>query len=277
MAEAFEHTIYDNFFLANEVEDQMKSHLDLTRFATVDTTLQGVAGMKKIIHKYKATDGTEKLKMGVGNTKSISVSFTDEEYEIELAQNRFEYYDEQAMIDPMLVPVGVRHTATDMYNTMNDDIFNEFNKTTVEVEYEQLNFDAFVDAAAAMNLENIEGVTKFAFVCPLDVAKIRKNCKDTYQYVTAYATNGYVGTLGDINLYTKKDAKPGEVIVATKEAVTLFVKTGTQIEQASFNTRSEDNMNVRKNTVITRKYYVVALTDESKAIKLVPASTDDSE
>ena len=98
------HKIYDNFYLSNEVEDQYKSHLNLQQFCTVDNSLVGTAGMKRKINVYKATDGTEKLAMGEGNSKSIEVTYTDEEYEILLAQNRFEYYDEQEMTDPTVTP-----------------------------------------------------------------------------------------------------------------------------------------------------------------------------
>ena len=70
-----DHTIYDNFVLANEIEDQYNSHLDLVRFCTVDNSLVGVAGDTKKIHVYRATNGTEKLAMGEGNTKNIEVSY----------------------------------------------------------------------------------------------------------------------------------------------------------------------------------------------------------
>ena len=43
----------------------------------MDNNLTGVAGMIRKIHKYKATDGTEKLTMGNGNTKTISYGNTD--------------------------------------------------------------------------------------------------------------------------------------------------------------------------------------------------------
>lgn len=101
-------TVYDNFYLSNEIEDQYKSHLDLQTFCTVDNALEGTAGMLRKINVYKATDGTEKLAMGAGNSKSIEVGFTPREYRIQLAQNRFKYYDEQAMTDPQLVPVGTK-------------------------------------------------------------------------------------------------------------------------------------------------------------------------
>lgn len=262
------HTIYDNFFLSNEVEDQFNSHLDLQQFCTVDRTLEGTAGMKRKINVYKATDGTEKLAMSKGNTKSIEVSYTPEEYEILLAQNRFEYYDEQAMTDPMLVPVGTRHMGTDMFNTVNADIFAEFNKATLAVSASAPDFGAFVDAQAKLNLENLEGVSIFGFVCPADMAKVRKALKDDLKYVEAFAKNGYVGTVGGVNLYTKKDAAENTIVIGTKEAVTLFIKKGTEIEQITQNQRSETAANVRLNTIFSRKYYLAALTDATKAVKI---------
>lgn len=258
------HTIYENFFLSNEVEDQYNSHLDLQQFCTIDNSLVGTPGMKRVINVYRATDGTEKLVMGAGNTKSIEVSLTDSEYEILLAQNRFDYYDEQAMTDPNLVPVGMKHAGTDLFNTTNADIFAEFNKTGLVVEVTAFGFDAFVDAAATLNLENLENVTIFGFVSPKDMAKVRKALKDDLKYVEAFAKNGYVGTVAGINLYTKKDADEGTVIVGTKEAVTLFNKKGVEVGQ-------EREENTRKNSVFSRKYYLAALTDETKAVKIVVA------
>lgn len=253
--------IYDNFYLSNEIEDQFNSHLDLQQFCTVDSTLTGEPGMLRKINVYKATDGTEKLAMGDGNTKAIEVGFTAKEYRILMAQNRFKYYDEEAMTDPMLVPVGTRHMGTDMFNTVNTDVFAEFNKATLTVSATTLNFNAFVDATAKLNLENLEGVTIFGFVCPADMAAIRKNLKDDLKYVESFAKTGYIGTVGGINLYTKKDAVAGTVVIATKEAVTVFNKKGTEVEQ-------ERDGNIRQNTIYSRKYYLAALTDETKAVKI---------
>lgn len=259
------HTIYDNFVLANEIEDQFNSHLDLMRFCTIDNSLTGEAGMVKKIHVYKATNGTQKLGMGEGNTESIEVSFTDEEYRVLLAQNRFQYFDEEAMTDPMVVPTGVRHMATDMFNTINADIFAEFNKATLEVSVSIFDFAAFVDAAAKLNVENLEGMELFAFVSPADMAKIRKALKDDLKYVEAFARQGYIGTVAGWNLYTKKDAVAGTIVGGTREAVTLFNKRGTEVEQPP---RDSEDANIRKNTVISRKYYLAALTDATKAVKI---------
>ncbi len=262
------HTIYDNFFLSNEVEDQFQSHLDLQQFCTVDKTLEGTAGMTRKINVYRATDGTEKLTMGAGNTKSIEVSYTPKEYKILLAQNRFEYYDEQAMTDPMLIPVGMKHAGTDMFNTVNGDVYAEFAKARRILLAPKFDFGAFADAQSMLKLENLETVSTFAFVCPKDMAAIRKELKDDLKYVEAFAKNGYVGTVAGINIYAKKNATPGTVYLATREAVTLFVKKGTEVESITNGTRSETAANKRLNTVISRKYYLAALTDETKDIKI---------
>lgn len=274
---AFTHTIYDNYFLSNEVEDQYNSHLDLQQFCTVDNSLVGQPGMKRKINVYKATDGTEKLTMGNGNTKTIQVSYEDEEYEILLAQNRFEYYDEQAMTDPMLVPVGVRHMGTDMFNTVNKDIFAEFNKATLTLSATDYSFGTFADAIAKLDLEQIENVNIFGFVNASDMASIRKALKEDLKYVESFARTGYVGTVAGINLYTKKDAVTGTIIIGTREAVTLFNKKGVEIEQITASNRSETAANTRLNTIFSRKYYLAALTDATKVIKITvnPDTTEE--
>lgn len=255
------HKVYENFVLANTVEDQYNSHLDLMRFCTVDNTLAGVPGMKKMIHVYSATSGTEKLAMGEGNSKDIEVTYAPVEYEILMAQNRFPYFDEEEMTDPMVVDTGMRHAGVDLFNHVNADIFAEFNKATLTHEASAPDFACFVDAAAKLNAENLEGMELFAFVAPADMAKVRKALKDDLKYVEAFARQGYVGTVAGWNLYTKKDAVAGTIVGGTKEAVTLFNKKGVEVEQ-------ERDADIRKNLIFSRKYYLAALTDATKAVKI---------
>ena len=119
---------YDNEFISNEVEDALNSHLDLTRFCTINNDLVGVAGDRIKFNVYSATNGTQILDLGEGNTISIQTRLTSEEYRILLAQNRFDYYDEEQMRDPNVVPVGIDKAAKDLYNTEQDMIYGEFLK-----------------------------------------------------------------------------------------------------------------------------------------------------
>ena len=259
------HQTYDNKVIAVELEDQYNSRLDLARFCTVDNSLVGVAGDKKQIRVYSATNATEKLAMGDGNTKNIEVTYAEKEYEILLAQNRFPYYDEELMKDPKVIDTGLAHMATDMYNTVQADIYAEFAKATQEVPNATFAFGDFVDAAALLNSENVENLEIFAFVSPADMAAIRKALKDDLKYVEAYVRSGYVGTVAGINLYTKKDATKGTIYGGTREAVTLFNKKGTEVEQ-------ERDANTRLNEIYSRKYYLAAMTDATKCFKIVKAT-----
>ena len=255
------HTIYQNFVLENTIEDLYNSYLDLAQFCTVDNSLTGTPGMTKKINVYTATSGTEDLEMGVGNSKDIEVSYAEKDYEILMAQNRFKYYDEQEMTDPMVVETGLKHMATDMFNHVNAKIFAEFNKATLAVSASAPDFGAFADAAALLNVENLEGMGLFAFVNPKDVAKIRKALKEDLKYVEAFAKQGYIGTVAGISIFTKKDAVEGTIIVANREAVKLFNKRGVEVEQ-------DRDGDVRQNTIWSRKYFLPALVDATKAVKI---------
>lgn len=262
-------TLYDNFVLENMIEELVASQLDLQNFATPDNNLQGTAGMLVKINRYNATDATQDLEIGEGNTESIVASYTPEEYRIKLAQNRFEFYDEEVMTDPIAIETGIRKMAAGLFDKMNADIYGEFMQGTQEADGTTSVYDGIVDAQAIINDETTEpGAGTFAIVHPNDLANIRKELRDTLQYVEAYARQGYVGTVGGTNLYVKKNATEGTMIVATREAVTLFVKTGTEVENVDRNNRSETAANVRLNTMFSRKYYVAALTDNTKVVKV---------
>lgn len=172
------------------------------------------------------------------------------------------------MADPMVPIVGVRNQAIEIFNHQNADIFAQFNATTNTITASALDFDAFVDAAASLNLESIENVEMFAFVNPADMGKLRKALKNTLQYVESFARTGYVGTCAGINIYTKKDAVVNTIVGGTKEAVTLFNKKGAEVEQIDISRRDAGDANIRKNTIFIRKYYIAALTHPDKAFKI---------
>lgn len=258
------HQAYPNYVLEKEIEDQYNSHLDLMRFCTIDNSLVGVAGDTKKIRVYSATNATEVLAMGEGNTRNIEVKYSEREHTIKLAQNRFPYYDEEAMRDPMVVDTGVRHMTTDMFNHTQGDIFAEFNKAVKTVNATAFDFGAFVDAVALLPGENQEDREVFAFVHPNDKAAIRKALKDDLKYVEAYVRSGYIGTVAGVNLYVKQDAVEGTICGGTKKAVTYFNKRGVEVEQ-------ERDANTRLNEIYSRKYFLVALTDENECFKIVKA------
>lgn len=252
---------YPNHVLANHFENQYATKLDLAQFCTIDDSLVGVPGDKVVINTYTATDGTEVLTMGQGNTKDIEVSYEPKEYPIELLQNRFTYFDEEEMRDPKVVEKGLEHGVVDMFNTAMSKAMAEFSKATLSAEVAKFDFDAFVDGAALFDNE-MGDLAIFCFAHKDDVAEIRKNLKDSLQYVESYVRTGYIGSVNGIPVYTSKKATKGEIILATKKAVTYFNKKGAEVEQK----RDPDT---RKNQVWNRKVGIFAFTDATQAVKIV--------
>lgn len=254
---------YPNHVLESQFENQYVSKLDLMQFCTVDDSLEGVAGDTVKINTYTATDGTEVLAMGEGNTKDIEVSYETKEYTIELLQNRFSYYDEEQMRDPKIVEKGLNHGVVDMINTAQGKAMAEFGKAALSAPVEKFDFDAFVDGAALFN-DELGELSLFALVHKNDLKEVRKNLKDSLQYVEAYVRKGYVGTVNGINVYQSNIATEGTIILATKKAVTYFRKKGTEVEQ-------DRNPDTRKNQVWHRQYGIFAFTDATQAVKITKA------
>lgn len=255
-------TVYDNIVLSNKMNDILKTKVDLNSYLTIDTSMTEQAGMKKVINTYTATGNVEDLTMGAGNTGDISVSFTPAEYEVKTTQGRFQYYDEQAMKDPMVVEAGLEGIAKTMVNDFTTKAIAEFDKTTTIVEAVTYGFAMVVDAIAAMNVESEEGM--FLLISPEDQADFRKALNNDLKYAESFARTGYIGTVCGVPVILSKALTKGKMFLATKDAVTCFIKKDTEIEQ-------ERDADTRNNIVYIRKVAVVALTDATKVVKITVA------
>lgn len=253
--------VYENVVLANKIEDILTTAVDLTNYMTVDTSMTQEAGMKKKINTYKAVGEVEELAMGEGNTQDIASTFTTKEYEVKTVQGRFQYYDEQAMTDPMVVQAGLEGIAKTMINDFTAKAIAEFDKATLTIQRSSFTFTDIVDAIAKLNVENEDGL--FILVGVADLAKFRKELKDDLKYNEAFVRTGYVGSVCGVPVIVTKAITNGNIYLASKEAVTLFIKKDTEVEQ-------ERDANVRNNKVYIRKVAVVALTDENKVVKITP-------
>ena len=276
-------------FVSHEIEDKYNSHLDLNGFCTIDNTLQGVAGDIRTIDVYGASGTAVDVAEGVGNTASISVALTPKRYQIKCAQAWFRYSDEALMRDPISVQTGIGHLGVAMFNKVNADIFTEMNSIADEgsgasaikhtLSAASPDFNAFVDAVSLIDIKDAPGEDAldmqqraipqiFALLSKADIAKARKALKDELKYVEAYARTGYVGTVAGVNLYYKQDATANTIMVGTRKAVTVFNKTGVNVEYAARNGGTTGTANIRMNDVYARKYYIVALTDADQMVKM---------
>lgn len=253
------HTIYENVVLSNKINDILATKVDMNNYMTVDHSLAESAGMKKTVNVYTSTGEVEALAMGEGNTGEIEVSFSPVEYEVLTYQGKFAFYDEQEMKDPMVVDTGLTHSADRMINKFVELAIAEFQKATLKHAAAAWSFEAVVDAIAKMKLEDESGL--FLLVSPDDKAAIRKALKDDLKYSEGFARTGYIGSIAGVPVIVSKAVPAGKGFLATKEAVTVFIKKDTETEY-------ERDADKRHNSYWVRKFAVVALTDATKAVEI---------
>ena len=256
------HKVYENEILSNKINDIITTSVDINNYLTVDTSMTEEAGMKKVINVYTSTGAVEELAMGAGNTTEIEVSFTPVEYEVKTYQGKFAFYDEQEMQDPMVVDTGLAHSADHMTNKWTELAIAEFEKASLEAPAAAWSFDAVVDAIAKMNLEDENGL--FLLISPADKAAFRKALKEDLSYSEGFVRTGYIGSVAGVPVVVTKAVAAGKGYLATKDAVTLFIKKDSETEY-------ERDADIRKNTYWVRKVGVVALTDATKAVKIAIA------
>lgn len=253
------HKIYENFVLENKMDDLLTTAIDMNEFMTADYSLTENAGMKKIINTYTAKGNVEDLEMGEGNTQDIEVSFTSAEYKVGTTQGRTYYYDEQEMTDPYAIDRALKGLVEQMTNDLTAKAIDEFKKATM-IEYGATwTFDNVVDAIAKMNLEKEEGL--FMLINPAQQASFRKNLKDDLKYVEGFVRAGYIGSVCGVPIFISKAVPAGTAFLGTREAITCFVKKGSEIEQ-------ERDANTRKNMIYSRKVMLIALTDATKLVRI---------
>ena len=253
------HKVYENVVLSNKVNDILTTQVDLNSYMTIDTSLTENAGMKKVVNTYTASGEVEEFAMGQGNSTEIEVSFTPTQYEVKTFQGKFAFYDEQEMTDPMVVEVGLDGSAKTMINTFTEKAIAEFEKATLEVPTASWSFNTIVDAIAKMNLESEEGL--FLLISPADQAEVRKALKDDLKYSEGFVRTGYIGSVCGVPVIVSKAVPAKKGYLATKEAVSVFIKKDTETEY-------ERDADTRKNSYWIRKVAVVALTDATKVVKI---------
>ena len=253
------HTTYSNVVLSNKINDILTTQVNLNNYMTIDNSMAEQAGMKKKVITYNSTGNVEQLAMGEGNTEAIEVTNTVAEYDVLTYQGKFAFYDEEEMIDPMVVDTGLKHSADSMVNTFTANAIAAMDKATLEVTGTAWSFDVVVDAIAKMNLEAEDGL--FLLVSPADKAAIRKALKDDLVYSEGFVRTGYIGSICGVPVIVTKAVAAGKAYLATKEAVTVFLKKDTETEY-------ERDADKRHNSYWVRKVAVVALTDGSKIVKI---------
>ena len=253
-------TVYQNFVLESRLSDLLNTKLNTRSLMTVDNSLTESAGMIKKINTYTYTGKVEKVTKGGKNTTRGAVSYTPKQYEVEVSQQVFDYYDEEFMQDPKVVEMGMNGAATLMVNDMNEKYFAELKKASLSHKVTgAFSYDAVVDAIQLMNLEDESGL--FLIIGNDLKAEVRKDADFKAARQGEILFNGQIGSICGVPVLVSKLVPKDTAYLATKEAVTLFTKKDSEVEQ-------ERDGEIRQNTVIMRKVNLVALTDATKVVKI---------
>ena len=254
------HTLYENIVLESQINDILETKLNAQNLMTIDSDLQGEAGMVKRINKYTYSGNVEKVAMGEKNTERGQVTFAGKDYKVEVKQQTFDIHDEEVMQDPLVVQVAVNGSATEMVNDLNNDFFTEIDKTsTLHSVAGALSYDVVVDAIEKMNLEDEAGL--FLLIGTDLKAQIRKDADFKASRLGEILYNGQIGDICGVPVIVSKKVAKNTAFLATKEAVKCFVKKNAEVEQTR-------DIETRKNTYVTRKVGLVALVDDTKAVKI---------
>ena len=252
-------TVKERSVIEDRIKDILETTLDSLQYMTVDRELEENAGMQKDILVYTYTGEVEEVAEGAGNTERGTVAFTEVPYKVKVKQQVFDYTDEQYMKDPMIVEVGAKGMAQTMKNDMNSDFFTEIAKASQTVTATAFNYDTVVDALEKMNLEDESGL--FLIIGSDLKADIRKDQDFKSAQLGQILFDGQVGDICGIPVVHSKKVPANTAFLATKEAVTCFMKKESEAE-------SDRDKEKRINTEILRKVCVVALTDNTKVVKI---------
>ena len=272
-------TLFANKVIESKATDLLSTKLNHRSLMTIDAELQGSEGMTKTINTYTYTGEAEILGVGVGSTASKrgSVSYVGKDYTVQCIQEAFDYFDEDFMKDNNVVDMGVNGATDVMTNFLTSKFYEALatkqgaQELVGKTEFAKggaISYDTVVDAIADMKVED---ESKLVLVLPTEwKADIRKDSDYKAAQLGEVVYNGQVGTIAGIPVVCTKvlNATSGNAAKAyllTPEAVTLFVKKNVEVEQD----RDKDK---RLNSIYLREYYICALTDATKARKIVEAA-----
>ena len=258
---------------------KVEAMLKLTKYAKLDTTLQGVAGDTKTVPSWnfigEASDIAEGAEVDLTAMTASTKTFT-----IKKAMKAVGITQE-AVNSGLGNPIGQAETqlAKAIASKVDADVLAALLTATAVSGNGSagISYNGIVDAVGVFNEEEV--TEKVMFVAPAQVTALRKDenfiSADKYNY-NVVAT-GEIGTIAGVHIVPSKrivasgdvftcpivKLEPASVETEYSEdelaAVTIFLKKDIQTD-AEWKPRSQTH------EITTAKYYGVALTNEAKVV-----------
>lgn len=254
-------TVYQNAVLESQLKDNLTTAINHRALMKVDTSLAVEAGTIKKINTYTYTGKVEKLAPGAKNTVRGQITYTTTPYEVQRAQQVWDYNDIEFMSDPTIVEHGMKAGANLLVNDIVEDFYAEAAKATLEANFPKdgFTYDSVVDAIALMNIEDESNLN--LLINPSLKAEIRKDADFKTKELGQVIVDGAIGTLCGVPVIVSKAVPVDTAYVMKPEAITLFMKKDAEVEQ-------ERDGEAGINTIIMRQVELVALTDATKIVRM---------
>lgn len=266
--------------MGDMIDAKIEALLKVTKYAKVDTTLQGVAGDTKTVPSWNyigdATDVEEGAEVDLTAMSAGTKTFT-----IKKAMKAVGITQE-AVNSGLGNPIGQaeRQLAMAIAGKVDQDVLDALltSGITIGDGTAKINYAGIVDAVGVFDEE--EMTEKVLFVAPEQVTTLRKDADfiSADKYNNNVIMTGEIGMIAGVrvvpskkikasdgNIYTcplvKLEPESSETEYTEDElpAVTIFLKKDTQ-------TDAEWKPRTQTHEITTAKYYGVALTNESKVV-----------
>ena len=262
--------VMDNRIIEAKAKELLMTALDTKTLMTIDDNLTKAEGEVVQVNTYAYDGEAEILAEGQGNTIIGEVTYVPKEYRVQCVQQMAKYLDEDINKDEKFYDVMVKGMVETMVNKLTSSFYNTIEDTSIFTYQMQagthISYDAVVDALASLNVEAEEG---FVLVIPNSwKAYLRKDPDFKTCNVGEIIHSGQIGTVCGLPVVATKMldkdvvGDKAKAYVMSKEAVTLFVKKAMEAEQ-------DRDANKRENAMWLREYYICALTDATKAVRIV--------
>ncbi len=264
--------------MADMISANLPKAIKFTNIATIDTTLQGIAGDTITIPSFKYIGDAKDVAEGAVIDTSL-LETTTKQATVKKIANAAEITDE-AILSGYGDPIGelVRQLGMSLASKVEEDVINALDGATLSItSANQIDYAGIVDGVDKFIEES--DVPKVLFIHPKQLATIRKSADfiDKNKYGGELMMSGAIGTIcgceivvsrrvkesgGNFTNYmVQMGANSGEGS-PTLPAVTIYLKRDVFVET---------DRDILKDTTVVKanQHFVASLTNPGRVLKMV--------
>ena len=267
--------------MGDMIEAKIPALLKFTRYAKIDTSLQGVPGDTKTVPAWEYIGDAEDFDPEAGGEmETTKLTATSTTFTIKCAGKSLGIY-QTAINSGLGNPIGQAETqlAKSIAGKVDNDVLDAAlkSKNISGDGSTKIAYTGIVDAVGAFDEEEL--TEKVGFIAPEQVTTLRKDADfiSADKYDNKVMMTGEIGMIAGVHIVPSKKIKEVDGVYtcpiiklepADREtefgedelaAITIFLKKETQVDHEWFPKK-------QRHDITAAKYYGVALTNEAKVV-----------